>query len=216
MIGILAYGSLIADPGDEIRQSTERIVDNVLTPFPVEYARRSHTRAGAPTLVPVPEGCGAHMPGAIFVLKPDTETQKAKDLLFRRERHKEADQSISYDDAAQRAKKDALVIETLRHFQGFGEVYFTSLQANFTEILDPNNSQENKAALLARAAVESVTPETFKTGLDGIQYLQDNLKAGIETPLSKLYEAAILEMADNAPDLSKARLFIAREKGIIP
>ncbi len=213
--GILAYGSLLTKPGNGIKSITISQEPNVVTPFPVEYARRSHTRAGAPTLVPVPEGCGAHVTGAIFVLKPDTEIKKAKDLLFRREKHKEADKSISYDDSAQRAKKDALVIETLRHFHGFGEIYFTLLQANLAEILDPSNSPERKAVLLARAAIDSVTSQTFKAGLDGIQYLQDNLKAGIETPLSKLYEAAIIEMAGNAPNLSKARLSIAREKGII-
>jgi hypothetical protein len=47
-IGILAYGLLIFDPGIEIEPLiVQRIT--TLTPFPVEYARISRTRDGAPT-----------------------------------------------------------------------------------------------------------------------------------------------------------------------
>ena len=215
MIGILAFGSLIANPGDEIQPIKEREIE-VITPFPVEYARRSASRTKAPTLVVVPEGKGSPVRGAILVLKADIDVQKVKDMLLRRELHKENDKTVTYDDVTQRKKKDALVIETLGHFQGFGDVYYTALKANFSEILDPSLTQETKAKLLAHAAVDSVTADTFKAGLDGIQYLHDNLKAGIETPLSRLYEAAILEIADNAQNLAEARLHIARQKGIIP
>jgi hypothetical protein len=53
-IGILAFGSLIGNPGDEIAAleiAAERR-HGVLTPFPVEFARSSTKRGGAPTLVP--------------------------------------------------------------------------------------------------------------------------------------------------------------------
>jgi len=50
-IGILAYGSLIIDPGPEIGPLIVRRITTV-TPFVVEYARLSRTRGGAPTLVP--------------------------------------------------------------------------------------------------------------------------------------------------------------------
>ncbi|GAA4131236.1 hypothetical protein ACFFTN_26415 [Aminobacter aganoensis] len=54
-VGILAYGSLIGDPGAEIEPAiTSRIA--CLTPFPVEFARQSRTRKGAPTLVPSERG----------------------------------------------------------------------------------------------------------------------------------------------------------------
>lgn len=58
VLGILAYGSLIAGPGAELQPL---VVDSkaVDTPFEVEYARSSTKRAGAPTLVPVPDGKGA-------------------------------------------------------------------------------------------------------------------------------------------------------------
>ena len=47
MIGIMAYGSLIADPGNEIQNRLDHFISDVETPFPVEYARRSgKTRNG--------------------------------------------------------------------------------------------------------------------------------------------------------------------------
>jgi hypothetical protein len=56
-IGILAYGSLIADPGSEIGPLIARRIQTV-TPFSVEYARLSgKTRGGAPTVVPHAAGC---------------------------------------------------------------------------------------------------------------------------------------------------------------
>src|SRR5262245_2721976 len=67
-VGILAYGSLIEDPGQEIAAAKARIEPNVETPFKVEFARTSSTRAGAPTLVPVMTG-GGHVPAQIIVLK---------------------------------------------------------------------------------------------------------------------------------------------------
>lgn len=51
-IGILAYGSLINNPGDEL---APLIIERIpcMTPFNVEYARLSLTRDNAPTLIPV-------------------------------------------------------------------------------------------------------------------------------------------------------------------
>ena len=50
-IGILAYGSLIDEPGLEIEQLIIHRI-NCLTPFKVEYARKSGTRGDGPTLIP--------------------------------------------------------------------------------------------------------------------------------------------------------------------
>jgi hypothetical protein len=52
----VAYGSLISDPGDEIRSTTIETKKGVITPFKVEFARKSRSRKGAPTLVPVEQG----------------------------------------------------------------------------------------------------------------------------------------------------------------
>ncbi len=50
-VGILAYGSLIDDPGAEIEPVILRRID-CRTPFKVEFARASESRKGGPTLVP--------------------------------------------------------------------------------------------------------------------------------------------------------------------
>ena len=215
MIGILAYGSLIDNPGSDL----DRLIIEKRpceTPFSVEYARRSKSRENAPTLVPVPDGCGEPVKGVILVLRAETIPQVAKKALFRRELHKENDETAVYDDAVQRAKKDAIVIETILHFHGFGEVYYTVPKVNFHEILDASRPQEEKARLLAQAAIDSLTQDTFTKGLDGIQYLHDNIQAGILTPLTEPYRQAILTLAGNAPDLLTAREILARQKGIIP
>jgi hypothetical protein len=84
-IGIVAYGSLIDDPATRFSPprafllQTSKLAD-IKTPFRVEFARRSSTRAGAPTLVP-----GAQVPARIFVLRPEISEQAAKDMLWRRE-----------------------------------------------------------------------------------------------------------------------------------
>src|SRR5947208_358364 len=57
-VGILAFGSLITDPGPEL-QPTIAMRIKTKSPFPVEYARISRTRGGAPTLVPHESGAPA-------------------------------------------------------------------------------------------------------------------------------------------------------------
>lgn len=66
MIAILAFGSLIDDPGSEIESATLE-VRSTRTPFPVEFARISGSRCGAPTLVPVSLG-GASVKAKLLVL----------------------------------------------------------------------------------------------------------------------------------------------------
>jgi len=215
MIGILAYGSLITEPGCEIKSILDYVIPEVQTPFPVEYARKSSTRAGAPTVVPVPDGCGAPVKAVILVLKQYTRKQKAQNFLYRRELHQEGDLKVIYDDQAQRQKRDALVIESIQNQFGLSVIYYTALKPNFTEILDANRTREEKAKLLAQAAIGSVTQETYAMGLDGIQYLADNMAAGVVTPLTEAYTQAILRKAENAANLAEARLITARGKRII-
>lgn len=215
MIGILAYGSLITHPGHEIESILDHVIPDVQTPFPVEYARCSRSRAGAPTLVPVPKDCGVPVKAVVFVLKKYTRKQKAQNFLYRREIHQEGDLKVNYDDQAQRQKRDALVIETMKNQFGLSVIYYTALKPNFTEILDTKLTQEQKAELLARSAIDSVTQETYRKGMDGIQYLADNIEARIATALTETYAQAILEKAENAPNLDQARLFIAQQKRII-
>lgn len=215
MIGILAYGSLITHPGQEIESVLDHVIPDVQTPFPVEYARCSRSRAGAPTLVPVPMGCGAPVRAVIFVLMKYTRKQKAQNFLYRREIHQEGNLTVNYNDQAQRKKIDALVIESIQNQFGLPMVYYTAFKPNFTKIIDVNRSQKEKADLLAQSATDSITYETFEKCLDGIQYLADNINAGVVTALTEPYVQTILEKAGNAPNLDQARLFIAQQKRII-
>jgi len=78
-VGILAYGSLIDEPGPEISEAAIGTKHDVLTPFRIEFARKSNSRGGAPTLVPVAEG-GNHVCSRIFLL--DTPEDEAANRLF--------------------------------------------------------------------------------------------------------------------------------------
>jgi len=82
-IGILAYGSLIDCPGQEIQAVIANRVEGVKTPFKVEFARRSLRRDGAPTLVPVEEG-GVCVKAVILVLEEHISEKEAKNMLYRR------------------------------------------------------------------------------------------------------------------------------------
>src|SRR5262245_30159590 len=81
-VGILAYGSLIDDPEEEMDSATVAVKGPVLTPFKVEFARKSKTRKGAPTLIPV-EHRGAPVEAKILVL--DVSEIEAANRLYRRE-----------------------------------------------------------------------------------------------------------------------------------
>jgi hypothetical protein len=211
-IGILAYGSLLADPGEEI---TEMTVDRipVTTPFPIEYARSSRGRAGAPTLVPVE--FSEPVNAQILVIHADFSEQEVKNRLYRREIGPKAKLDAIYDEASQRTKNNAVLIKTVQDLADVSVVYYTFLKANIPEISRSNLSVEAKAAHLARLAVESVTAETYAADRDGIRYLADALAHGIRTPLTAAYRAAILRLADDAPDLATARQRIAQKKEIV-
>jgi len=210
-IGILAYGSLLADPGAEL---AEAIVERrpAMTPFPIEYARSSKGRAGAPTLVPAE--IGSPVKAQILVMRPDIQEHEIQNRLYRREINRVGDQECLYDDAAQRSKENAVVIKALRDLAGVPTVFYTSLKANIPEVLSAGLSDEEKAERLAELAVASVKPETYAAGRDGIRYLDDAIRYGIVTPLTELYRAAILRRAGDAPDLEEARLRIARQNDI--
>jgi hypothetical protein len=212
--GILAYGSLLADPGEEIAEMTvDRIP--VTTPFPIEYARSSRGRAGAPTLVPVPEGCGAPVQAQILLLRPDLRADAVTHMLYRRETNRVGEVDVYYVEEKQQEKNDPVLIKTVDDLGGVPHVLTTWLQPNLDVVLDADLSVEAKAAHLARLAVESVTAETYAAGRDGIRYLADALAHGIETPLTAAYRAAVLRLANDAPDLTTARQSIAQKKELV-
>lgn len=176
-VGILAFGSLITDPGPELEP---RIATRIKTktPFPVEYARISRTRGDAPTLVP--HELGAPVSAEILVLDNDISIEEAKNMLWRRERRAERT-----DETYSRGTGDNCVLVEEFH----DDPCVTT--ALYTDFNASGKIPHPTAADLATKAIESVAaaPE----GRDGITYLMSAVQCGIETPLTADYKAEILK-----------------------
>lgn len=187
-IGILAFGSLIDDPREEIAAievAAERQRD-ILTPFPVEFARQSGKRGGAPTLVPHPKG--APVRAQIIVI--EATEQYAKDCLWRREINK-VGQGGSYKHHGNPGVNTLVIKEYA--LAGMPVV----LAATFQATIEPLT-----ATHLAELAIGSA--KEMNDGKDGISYLIAAKHNGIVTPLSPAYEAEILRLT-GAPTLEAAR-----------
>lgn len=175
-IGILAYGSLIDSAGVEIARATVDKTTDVLTPFKVEFARSSSSRAGAPTLVPF--ASGAAVKGVIFRVTLDR--RDAIDALYRRETDQVG--SGKRYRHPQSPGPNTVLIDELEEFCGYDVVISTRIAANIEPLL---------AVRLADLAVQSA--RQLKNGRDGISYLLNAKNNGIVTPLSPAYEAAVLQ-----------------------
>ncbi len=81
-IAVLAYGSLIHQPGAGLALLIAS-VEPCRTPFPVEYGRASRRWHGGPVLVPHERG--APVDGALLMLADDVDLGTAVDLLAARE-----------------------------------------------------------------------------------------------------------------------------------
>ncbi|SNS77401.1 hypothetical protein [Sphingopyxis indica] len=180
-IGILAYGSLLSDPGKEIVACQTGIVEDVETPFPIEFARSSGSRGGAPTLIPVENG-GAKVRGRIILVSASIEG--ATDMLYRREIH-QVGSGKTYKEPKP-DQTDRVRVKVLPHFYG-AEAIYTDLRSNITTVT---------AEVLARLAIESVT--RAETGKDGITYLIAAKAHGIRTALSDAYEKEVLRITEAA------------------
>lgn len=188
IVGILAYGSLIDDPGQEIEKATTETIRDVETPFRVEFARKSRKkRGGAPTLVPVDTG-GAFVHAAIFVV--NAAPQQAVDMLWRRETHTE-DREKGYPNP-RAGLSDTVYVERLENFAGLDLVLYTRIGANIVPLT---------ADRLAKLAIDSVAKA--EPGMDGISYLMDAKANGIVTALSEAYEREVLSRT-GAASLSEA------------
>lgn len=180
LVGILAYGSLIDDPGAEIVQALVRTLkDGILTPFCVEFARESRTRAGAPTLIPVAQG-GAQVRAQIHVL--NVPEQEAANRLWRRETGRVGQTQRTYARPAKPGPNDVLV-ERLENFHDVGVVLYTSIGQTI-----PAPTPQD----LAERAIASA--RKLADGRDGIAYLMAAKANGIVTGLSVAYEAEILRL----------------------
>jgi len=176
-IGILAYGSLIGDPGREISQATIETRHGVVTPFNIEFARSSRGRGGAPTLVPIKKG-GAQVSSRIFVV--DVPEREAANRLWRREIGRVGSGGTYY--APEQPRSNHVLVKRLENFAELDVVLYTEIAANIEPLTAKN---------LARLAVESVKKTT--QGRDGISYLMDTKRNGIVTALSDDYESEILK-----------------------
>jgi hypothetical protein len=191
-IAILAFGSLRNDPGKIGEHIAFRIKTE--TPFPVEYGRLSQSRGGGPTLVPHEKG--AKVGAELLILPDDMPLERARDLLWLRERRKE-DNEETY--SAGTGPNHVLVREWNKACE-FGECPWveTVLYTDF----NPSGKQTLTAEQLAKAAIESVGKAD--EGKDGITYLAQAEKAGIHTPLTKTYREAILKQT-GTQTLAEAR-----------
>ena len=190
-IGILAYGSLIDNPGPELGPNTVAKIKDVYTPFMVEFARKSQSRNYAPTLVPVAEG-GASVQGVILILRDGISESEAKNMLWRRETNCFATRKIYQPHANPGDNK--VYAEPLEHFKGINVVYYTRIAANI---------QPLTPAHLAKLAIQSVSLKKKDQERDGISYLINAKANGIQTPLMSAYEQEILQRM-NAKNLEEA------------
>lgn len=182
-LGILAFGSLIDNPGEEINKlEIERI--NCTTPFKIEFARISLSRDKAPTLVPVKESSkGKKTNATIIVIDEHIKLENAKSILWRRECHK-TDRNEKFVERKKPTSKNVLILE-LENFCNVEKVIYTSfLQQNEYQNLTPEK--------LADYAIESILSKAGVEKKDGIRYLQSIKKYGIITENSQEYERQIL------------------------
>lgn len=175
-VGILAYGSLIPEPGAEIEAATVKTIERVETPFAIEFARRSKSRGGAPTLVPVSYG-GSRVIARVFVVSVSEE--EAASRLYRRETH-QIGSSRSYRKP-KIVGPDSVRVRRLENFADIKVVLYTDIAANLQA---PTGNE------LARLAIDSVGK--CGAGKDGVSYLIAAKRCGIDTPLLSEYEAEIL------------------------
>jgi hypothetical protein len=127
-VGIMAFGSLIDNPGAEIEEAVVGRKLNVHTPFGVEFARSSTKRGGAPTLVPLEQG-GASVLAQILLL--NVSEQDAKDRLWRREINR-VGQGGHYTQHANPGP-NTLIIDRYANFEGVDAV----LAARFPATIAP-------------------------------------------------------------------------------
>jgi cation transport regulator ChaC len=178
-VGILAYGSLIQEPGEELERVTVHRIPDVQTPFAVEFARSSRSRDGGPTLIPVNDG-GAGVAGVVLVLDDAVGKEAAESMLWRRETNR-----VGAYETPPEITQNTVVVEQLRQFAGIDLVLYTRIGANI---------EDRRPERLAELAVRSARGSSGAKRRDGISYLIRAKAAGITTPLLPAYEGAILSL----------------------
>jgi hypothetical protein len=200
-IGILAYGSLLEEPGGELAPLIVERLPGTKTPFRIEFFRSSPIRGGAPTVVPV-ENAGAAVRGTVLVLDRSVSIEDARDLLWRRETRR-IGTAQRYREPAGTDPSEMLAVE-IADFAGMDVVLYARFGAT---LFNPTPEE------LADLAIRSVGTEAGGKGLDGISYLISLKRQGIATPLMPAYERAVLKRTSAASledALAGLRMKIAR------
>jgi hypothetical protein len=188
---ILAFGSLIDDPGEDLAPVIVEKRPGAITPFNVEFSHASALRDGAPTLTPVTHG-GAPIEAVLLVLKEEVSIETAIDFLYARETGRPGSGAQYQPDPLH---ANQIYIDELPFFLGFTAVIFARATSN----IEPLTADE-----LARRSIASAWGPAGALNLDGIRYLMDAKKHGVQTPLMNAYERRILEITGEA-DLAGAR-----------
>jgi len=186
-VAILAYGSLAADPGDELAALIGERIHPYPTPFAVEYARLSPHRGQGPVLTVVPEEEGEPVDGYLLLMKEGVSVETATRALWRRETHQVGSEKLPL--GAER--RDIHLITDLPEADA---ALYWAAQSNYPR---PD------AAGLARRAIDSARGPAGAKRKDGISYLAQAMEAGIRTRLTDAYLAALLDQTGTA-DLAAA------------
>ncbi len=199
-VGILAYGSLVGDPGPEL---SPLIITSISsdTPFGIEYGRKSQTRGNAPTLTIV-ENVGVKVNAKVLILDPKVNLQAAKNMLYRRERRID-DLTINYSEPGPNSVR--MRIRVLPNFQNISSVIYVDLPSNIEHV-----TPENLAAL----AIASAMTDAGDKKMDGINYLRNNIDNGIITPLTRQYEQEILRQSDTTNLQAAIDLYSAKRSAL--
>jgi hypothetical protein len=178
-IGLLAYGSLRWHP-KELQEALDLAGATVVeTPFAIEFARTSNRRDGCPTLIPVESG-GSRVAAALIPFREWISVPDAQTRVWRRELLRT---SGNYDRERDPGPNKVYVEPIEQGFEGFDVVLSVSIGSNI-DYLDGET--------LAAFAIASARAPAGGRREDGITYLTDAKKQGIETPLIPAYESAVL------------------------
>jgi hypothetical protein len=154
-----------------------------MTPFNVEYARKSRSRAWAPTLIPV-DSDGGQVNAQVLLLKETISVEQAMDILYQREKHSESQDRY---DPLRKFGPDDIQIRTTNSLPGIRTALYTWMARNIDDM---------SARTLAKLAIASVSGAS--PGEDGISYLISAKSYGIETPLTQTYESEILRQSETS------------------
>jgi cation transport regulator ChaC len=181
-VGVIAYGSLIGDPGAELEELVVERRSGLRTPFRAEYARASRGRDNAPTLVPVCVG-GGHVECVLIVLRPGISVETARDVVYRREVGRVGDKTVAYK--ADTSKREQVWVDAIPEWGGVNVALYTRIRASI---------EGHTAQQLAELAVQSAKAAARERRHDGISYLIAAKAAGVITPLTSMYETEILKL----------------------